>query len=142
MKINIKKLDDNAVIPSYGSEFAAGLDITATSVTENELYIEYGTSLAIELPTGHAALLYPRSSISKYHLTLANSVGIVDEDYRGEVKFRFKKTSNTAYQNIYKIGDKIGQLVVMPVPRIEFVETAELLESKRGSGGFGSTDAK
>ena len=141
MKINIKRLNENAVIPQYAKDGDAGCDLVATSKTETELYIEYGTSLAFEIPEGYVGLVFPRSSISKYHLDLANSVGVVDSGYRGEVTARFKKTSNTAYQTIYNVGDKICQLIVLPYPKIEFLETQELTKTVRGAGGYGSTGA-
>jgi dUTP pyrophosphatase len=139
MKINVKKLDEKAVIPKYAKEGDAGLDLVATSKDENAMYIEYGTSLAVELPEGYVGLLYPRSSISKYHLSLANSVGVVDSGFRGEIRLRFKKTSTSIIETTYNIGDKVGQLIVMPYPKIELVEVAELGNTERGEGGFGSS---
>jgi len=138
MKINIKKLKDTAVIPQYAKDGDAGCDLVATSVIETDLYIEYGTGLAFEIPEGYVGLVFPRSSISKYHLDLANSVGVVDSGYRGEVTARFKKTSNTAYQTVYNVGDKICQLIVLPYPKVEFLETAELTKTVRGVGGYRS----
>jgi len=139
MKINIKKLNPDAVIPQYARSGDCGMDLVATSVTETDLYMEYGTGLAVELGETYVGLLYPRSSLSNYHLVLANSVGVIDSGYRGEIKLRFKKTSTNAYQNVYKVGDKVAQLVVMPFPKVEFVETAELTSTERGVGGYGST---
>lgn len=139
MVVNIKKLKDGAVIPIRAKEGDAGLDLVATSHTENELYIEYGTSLAIEIPEGYVGLIYPRSSISKYHLALANSVGVVDSGYRGEIMVRFKKTLDQPHANLYNVGDKVCQLIIMPVPRVTLHEVTELGETERGAGGFGSS---
>jgi dUTP pyrophosphatase len=139
MKINIKKTNPDAVIPAYAKDGDAGLDLVATSKTETELYIEYGTGLAIELEDSYVGLVYPRSSISKYHLCLANSVGVVDSGYRGEIMVRFKKTLDNASSNVYNVGDRVAQIIIMPYPKVEFVETAELTNTVRGAGGFGSS---
>lgn len=139
MKVNITSLNYPYAIPSYSKEGDAGLDLTATSKEENSLYIEYGTNLAIEIPEGYVGLLYPRSSISKYHLVLANSVGVIDSNYRGEIKVRFKKTIDNSYENIYNVGDRVAQLIIMPYPSIELVEVTELSDTVRGAGGFGSS---
>lgn len=139
MKVKIKKLSPNAVIPKYSKEGDAGLDLVATSKTENALYIEYGTSLSFELSENYVGLLYPRSSLSNYHLVLANHVGIVDSNFRGEVKLRFKKTIDNSYEKTYNIGDRIAQLVIMPYPKVELVEVEELSDTARGEKGFGSS---
>lgn len=139
MKVNVKKLRDDAVIPTYAKNGDAGLDLVATSKSENELYVEYGTSLSFEIPEGHAGFIFPRSSISKYHLSLCNAVGVVDSGYRGEVMVRFKKTLDRPYANLYNVGDKVCQLIVMPYPKVELVEVGELTDTERGSGGFGSS---
>lgn len=139
MKINVKKLSDNAVVPKYAKDGDAGLDLVATSKDENLMFVEYGTGLAFEIPEGHVGLIFPRSSISKYHLNLANSVGVVDSGYRGEVKVRFKKTSTTAHETLYNVGDKVCQLVVLPYPKVVLEEVSELSNTERGDGGFGSS---
>jgi dUTP pyrophosphatase len=139
MQVKIKKLNNLAVVPSYAKSGDAGLDLTATSRTENSLYVEYGTSLALEIPDGFVGLVFPRSSISKYHLCLANAVGVVDSNYRGEVMLRFKKTIDNSYEHIYNVGDRVGQLIIMPYPSIELVEVDDLSATVRGSGGFGSS---
>lgn len=140
MQIKIKKLKEEAVIPSYGTDFSAGLDLTATSLEKVDKgeygYYEYGTGLAFEIPEGFVGLIYPRSSISKTGHILANSVAVIDSDYRGEVMFRFKTIGDSKE---YNVGDKIGQLIVMPYPKIEFKLVDELKDTKRGSGGFGHT---
>jgi dUTP pyrophosphatase len=142
MKVKIKKVSSNAIIPSYANEGDAGLDLTATSILKISNYLEYGTGLSIEIPEGYVGLIFPRSSISKTQLILANSVGVIDSGYRGEIKIRFKHASND-YNNellhIYKVGDKVAQLIILPVPYITFVEAEELSDTSRGEGGFGST---
>jgi dUTP pyrophosphatase len=138
VKIKIKKLNSEVNIPSYAKEGDAGLDLIAISKKETDKYIEYGTGLALEIPEGFMGLLFPRSSISKKDLILANSVGVVDAGYRGELLIRFKKLGEESYE----IGERIAQLIVLPFPKIEFEEVEELEESSRGSGGFGSTGHK
>ena len=137
--IPIKKLNDMAVIPSYSKPDDAGLDLVATSRADNHNYIEYGTSLAVEIPQGYLGYLFPRSSISNFELLLANSVGVIDSGYRQEIKLRFKRKSyNFDFTQTYKIGDRVGQLIIMTYPKIECIEVEELKTSER-TGGFGST---
>jgi dUTP pyrophosphatase len=140
MKVKFKKLSKNAVLPSYAKPGDAGLDMTAISkkvVDEKKYgYIEYSTGLAVEIPEGFAGFLLPRSSVSETGLILANSVGLIDSGYRGEIKFRYKAIPDT-YQ--YEIGDRVGQLVILPYPIIDVSEESELSESERGSNGYGST---
>lgn len=140
MVIKIKKLVEQAVIPSYSKEGDAGLDLTAVSVntTDNGDYgfIEYDTGLAVEIPEGYVGLVYPRSSISKTGLILANSVGVIDSNYRGSVKCRFKAIPNST---IYNVGDRIAQLIIQPIPNIEFEVVDELSDTTRGDDGFGSS---
>lgn len=142
MEIKIKKLSPNAVIPQYAKTGDAGLDLTATEIeVENTIagYIEYKTGLALEIPEGFVGLVFPRSSISKTGLILANSVGILDSSYRGEIKCRFKWIKDTP---LYSIGERIAQLIIIPYPIIQFLEVEELSSTDRGEGGFGSTNQK
>lgn len=141
-KVKVKKLVVNAVIPKTMSEGAAGADLTAVSYHEMHGYDEYGTGLSISVPKGHIGLLFPRSSISDVDQRLSNSVGCLDEDYTGEIKFRFKRKElgTKADHKIYKPGDRIGQLVIVPIPKVEYEEVKELPTTKRGSGSFGSTN--
>ena len=141
MKIKFKKLIPEAVVPSYAKDGDAGLDFTATycTLTDNNsyAYFEYGTGISMEIPEGYVGLIFPRSSISNTGLILSNSVGVIDSGYRGEIKFRFKYTQNP---KSYNIGDKIGQMIILPYPKIEFELVEELSDSDRSEGGFGSTD--
>lgn len=148
MKLKVKKLHKDAKLPEYSKEGDAALDLTATTVLTTGDYIEYGTGLAVEIPEGHVGLIFPRSSISNRDLTLSNAVGIIDAGYRGEIKFRFKPAIayngnnkfgvRSGYQ--YNVGERLGQLIVMPFPKVEVVEVEELDDSERGTGGFGSTN--
>lgn len=140
MLIKIKKLNDSSVLPTRGTTNSAGMDLTAISkeVVDNGKhgYVNYGTGLAFAIPEGHVGLLFPRSSISKTGLILSNSVGVIDSDYRGEVTMRFKHIKDT---DDYNIGDRIGQLVIIPYPQVTFEEVSELDETVRGACGYGST---
>jgi len=141
MQVKIKTLSDKAVIPSYAHSSDAGLDLVATSVIgETPQRITYGTDLAIEIPEGYVGLIFPRSSIRKYDLILSNCVGVVDSGYRGEIIATFLKTESArAIEAVYKVGDKIAQLIILPYPKIELVLTGELSDTERGARGFGST---
>lgn len=146
LKVQIKKLSENAVIPSYAHAGDGGMDLTATSVKADEYgNYEYGTGLAIAIPEGHIGLIFPRSSICKVMQTLTNSVGIIDSNYRGEIKFKFKPTMKLPIdigyngKSMYKVGDRIGQLIIVPFPKVEFEEVDELSDTERGEGGFGSS---
>ena len=140
MTVDFKKLSDKAVAPSYGKVGDAGLDLTATSVkivqTPDYGYVQYGTDIAFDIPEGYVGLLFPRSSISEKGMWLANSVGVVDSNYRGEVKFRFKAIPDTA---TYEVGEKVGQIVIIPLPHISLNEQTELSSSVRGEQAFGSS---
>ena len=141
MKVLFKKLNKQAVTPSYAKDGDAGLDITAISrdivITEDYEYIEYGTGLAFEIPVGYVGLLFPRSSISKKDILLSNAVGVIDSGYRGEVSFRFKRLAWDSA--IYNVGEKIGQLVILPYPQIQLEQAKELSETERGENGYGSS---
>lgn len=140
MILKIKKLSENAVIPKQATSGSAGFDIVATEVSYNGGYIEFKTGLSFELPEGTAGLLMPRSSISKTPLFLSNSVGLLDRDFTGQVTFRFKLLPQASHEDsIYQVGDRIGQLVIIPIPKIEIQEVEELTETSRGNGGYGST---
>lgn len=141
MIVKIKKLALNAIIPSYAKEGDAGMDLTAISVESdpNGFYTEYGTGLAMEIPEGYAGLIFPRSSASKTSQIQANCVGVIDSGYRGEIKVRLKELGNPS--KLYQVGDRIAQIIIMPVPQIIFQETDQLSDTVRGDGGFGSTGA-
>ena len=142
MEVKIKKLHHNAVIPSYAKNGDAALDLVAISAKRDPFKnIVYGTGLSIEIPEGYVGLLFPRSSVSKTGLSLANSVGVIDSGYRGEIilKYRFHKNFKVATRNNPQVGDRVGQLMIIPHPKVEFKEVSELSNTDRGSGGFGST---
>lgn len=137
MKIKIKKLHLEAKVPTRGTEHSAGYDLYAISHKRlDDFTIEYSTGLSFEIPEGHVGLIFPRSSIYKTDMVLTNSVGVIDSDYRGEVKFIFKRPHTRGM--MYGNGDRVGQMIILPYPQVEF-ETGELSETDRGEGGFGST---
>ena len=139
MQVRIKKLNENAVIPTYAKDGDAGMDLVATKIISNTTFdVSYGTDLAMEIPNGFVGLVFPRSSIRKYELVLSNSVGVIDSGYRGEIQATFKK-ENGLDSLAYKVGDRIAQIIIIPYPPIEFDEVAELSDTERGDGGFGST---
>lgn len=136
--IPYKKLHPDAVAPKQGTAGSAGFDLTAISKEfdpKSGTWI-YGTGLAFEIPEGHVGYIFPRSSIYKTGCRLANCTGVIDSDYRGEVRFMF---DYRGWTEGYEVGDRIGQLVIMPVPTVEFEEAEELSETERGTGGYGST---
>lgn len=164
MKVKIKKLVENAVIPQYAKEGDAGLDLVATSIERDNFgNIVYGTGVAVEIPKGYVGLVFPRSSNAKTNLYLTNSVGVIDSGYRGEIMFKYKPTvcviSYLKYLwqrvilkkkdiqssmdflafNRYDIGDRVGQLIIIKYPYIEFEEVDKLSETERGTGGYGSS---
>ena len=139
MQIKIKRLHNNAVVPKYAKTGDAGLDLVATEIINKDVFqITYGTGLAMEIPTGYVGLVFPRSSVRKYDLSLTNCVGVIDSGYRGELQATFRRHKGVASVD-YEVGDKIAQMIIVPYPSIEFIETDELSETERGTGGFGSS---
>ena len=140
--LRIKKLRDNAQMPTYGSEYAAGADMYAA--IDEAVTIEPGetkfipTGLAFEIPEGYAGFIYARSGLaSKKGLAPANKVGVIDSDYRGEF-IVVLHNHGTEVQTVSH-GERIAQLLITPVFTPGFAEVEELTESQRGAGGFGST---
>lgn len=136
MRVKIKKLRPDAIIPSYAKSGDAGMDLTAVDFDANDLHVTYKTGLAVAIPAGFVGLLFPRSSVYKTGQYLTNAVGVIDSGYRGELMLKFNQSNSL---NMYKIGDRVGQLIIMPRPYVEFEEVDELSETDRGAGGFGST---
>ncbi len=164
MEVKIKKLHKDAVIPKYAKPGDAGLDLTATSISyDKDGNWVYGTGLAFEIPKGYVGMLFPRSSNAKTNMYLTNSVGILDSGYRGEVLFKYKTAHNVSSflrywwnvkvlrkkgyvaniecisHNAYNVGDRIGQIIILPYPHVEFEEVEELSKTERGTGGYGSS---
>lgn len=142
MKINIKKLTETAILPERGSSYAAGYDLFADIKEALELMPHttamIPTGLAMEIPEGYFGGVFARSGLaSKESLRPANCVGVVDADYRGEVKVALHNDGDVV--RVITPGQKVAQLVVVPFLSVEFDEVAELSETVRGAGGFGST---
>jgi len=141
-KILIKKLSDKSTIPKYETEGASGLDLSAC--TENDITLKpmakviVPTGLAVSIPKGYEAQIRPRSGLAaKYDLTVLNSPGTIDSDYRGEIKVLLFNFGNKNF-NIYN-GLRIAQMVISPIVKAEIEEVDDLKQTSRGSGGFGST---
>lgn len=141
LNIKIKKVHPNAKIPKYAKPGDAGLDITCVDITEAPDFIEYNTGLQFEIPEGYVGLLFPRSSNTKKDLILGNSVGVLDSSFRGTVTFRYKRLYNMSkvYPDRYNLGDRIGQILIIPYPEINFIEVTQLSDTERGEGCYGHT---
>ena len=163
MKVRIKRLNELAKLPKYAHDSDAGMDLYATSIDYEKGNLVYGTGIAVEIPNGYVGLVFPRSSISKTSLFLTNAVGVIDSGYRGEITFKFKSSIRlfnrlgglyarlfnrkikysyrvgNVFEDAYKVGDRIGQLIILPYPKIEFEEADELSGTERGVNGYGST---
>lgn len=138
IKLKVKRLHPEAVLPSYAKHGDACFDLTAVNIHNEYKYIEYDTGLAFEIPEGYVGLIFPRSSVTNKDLMLKNSVGVIDSGYRGEITFRFAQTEDYPV-NIYTIGERIGQMMILPIPTVELEEVEELSTTERGEGGYGSS---
>jgi len=135
-----QKLHPSAKLPQLATDGAAGYDLTAVSVeatSDGRIKIKFGIATAI--PKGYVGLLFPRSSISKRNLMQANSVGVIDSDYRGEIMQILRYPDQQALINNYKAGERTAQLVVVPIKTTQPRFVKQLSTTKRGEGGFGST---
>lgn len=143
--INIKKTDENAKIPTYGSEFAAGADLYAVVHNEeNKVEILPGetafidTGIVMEIPNGYVGLVYARSGLScKQGLAPANKVGVIDSDYRGNIMVALYNQSNEP--RTVSEGDRIAQIIIQPIEQFGFKVKSNLSDTIRGNGGFGSS---
>ena len=147
MNLKIKKLHPNAVVPQYATAGAACFDLHAINVPSGALFVDredYGpntfdTGLAFEVPTGHVMLVFSRSGHGfKHDVRLANCVGVIDADYRGEVKVKLTSDASLG-QMLVQEGDRIAQAMVLPVRQVAFEVVEEIGDTARGAGGFGST---
>ena len=143
--MKVKKLNEKAILPTYGSEFSAGADLYA--LTDETITVNPGetvlvhTGLAMEIPVGYGGFIYARSGLAtKKALAPANKVGVIDADYRGEVMVALHNHSEKAA--VIGNGERIAQLVIAPFYKVEFELADELSDTVRGSGGFGSTGTK
>lgn len=155
MEVKVKKMHPEAVIPSYAKSGDAGLDLTAVSKSVDEFgNTVFDTGLAFEIPEGYVGLLFPRSSNAKTDLRLTNSVGVLDSGYRGSVLFKYRNDNyvkvneedrklfsegTLGFRGEYEVGDRVGQLIIMPYPKVKLIEVADLSETERGEGSYGSS---
>jgi dUTP pyrophosphatase len=144
MIVNIKKLSELAVMPHKAHPTDAGFDLTATSrELDRNGNVVYGTGLAFEIPEGYVGLLFPRSSIAKYDLQQTNSVGVIDSHYRGEVMAKFKMAQGfndeISVPQLYEIGERMCQIIIIPIPDVELRFAEELSETDRGEKGYGGS---
>ncbi|MBR5930592.1 MAG: dUTP diphosphatase [Lachnospiraceae bacterium] len=143
--INVKKLDERAILPTYGSAYSAGADLYAcldetVTIPPGEAVLIH-TGLAMEIPEGYAGLIYARSGLAtKKGLAPSNKVGVVDPDYRGEIMVSLFNHSKE--ERIVEHGERIAQLVIAPFLTASWNVVEELEETVRGAGGFGSTGSK
>jgi dUTP pyrophosphatase len=140
MKVKFKKLDEEAVTPTYAKPGDAGLDLTAIEgSTDPRGIYTYKTGIAVEIPEGFMGLIFPRSSVYKQDLILSNSIGVIDSGYRGEIIIKYRETK--PYPSFFVKGERVAQLIILPVPYVTLIEVEELTETARGEGGHGSTGA-
>lgn len=149
MQVKVKKLHAAAILPQYATDGAACFDLFALPVNDEKVAIHCGgpqvipTGLAFEIPAGHVMLIFSRSGHGfKSETRLANCVGVIDSDYRGEVMVKLTRDPNAdtpIAPLLFRHGDRIAQAMVVPFPRVSFVEAVELSDTERGAGGFGST---
>jgi dUTP pyrophosphatase len=144
MKIKIKKLHEDAIIPKYAKSGDAGLDLIAVScniledsMTGEDTKVVVDSGIAVEIPEGYVGLIFPRSSIKSTGVRLTNCVGVIDSGYRGSIKAYFDIVDSSLVY--YEKGNKFAQLLILPYPNIEFEETEELTETERGASGYGSS---
>lgn len=138
LKVKIKKLREDAVVPTKAHATDAGCDLYATSKEYDACgCVVYGTGIAVEIPQGFVGLVFPRSSIAKTGLLLSNAVGVIDSGYRGEIMAKFRRAEVPALE--YVVGERIAQLIIIPYPEVKFELVDKLSDSDRGTGGYGSS---
>nr|MBE6545495.1 dUTP diphosphatase [Oscillospiraceae bacterium] len=145
MKVRIKKTDEKAIIPTYGTEYSAGADLYALLDAPIEIKphetVFVHTGISVEIPEGYCGLVFARSSMgAKRGLAPANKVGVIDADYRGEIMVTLHNHSEKTAT--VDPAERIAQLAILPFLKADFEEAEELSDTTRGAGGFGSTGAK
>lgn len=143
MVIKFKRLSENAIAPVKAHATDAGFDLTCTQITTEinecgQLILVYHTGIAVEIPEGYFGALIPRSSISRKSLALTDCIGAIDSGYRGEILAKMRSTTDVV-PAVYKEGERFAQLLILPVPDVQFEEADTLSETERGEGGHGST---
>ena len=145
MKVRIKKLDENAITPTYGTDYSAGADLYVLTDSAVEIAphttVLLHTGIAVEIPEGYCGLIFARSSLgTKRGLAPANKVGVIDADYRGEVRVALHNHSETTA--LVEPGERVAQLAIVPFLKADFEVCDDLSDTVRGAGGFGSTGTK
>lgn len=142
MELKIKKMREDAIIPTRGESEAAGIDLyaclpkTVTLIPGSSLMIP--TGIACEFPEGYFGLMLPRSSVGvKRHMSLLNTAGVIDNGFRGEIMMAFK--NDGIHNQVIEPGERLAQLILLPYVKYDIIESDELDETERGEGGFGST---
>jgi dUTP pyrophosphatase len=139
--LRVKRFTDSAILPTKGTDGSAGLDLYANEIIRlDDYHAWYKLGIGIELPHGYYAEVFPRSSVSKRNMILLNSVGVIDNDFRGNIQARFYRLPNS---KPYKVGDRVAQLVIKRDYNRYFrmAEVDDISDTSRGEGGFGSTGA-
>ena len=144
MTIKYTKLSDKAIAPVKAHDTDAGFDLTCSRITSEinecgQVILVYHTDLAFEIPEGYFGALVHRSSVSNKSIQLCNCIGVIDAGYRGEVTAKFRSTTDVV-PALYNPGERFAQLLILPVPDVQFEEAETLSETDRGEGGYGSTN--
>lgn len=140
LEVKFKLNHPNAVVPKYAYETDACFDLFAAEVIQTDRYIEYNTGLNMLIPENFVGLLFPRSSVTKKTIILKNSVGVIDHGYVGDITVRYYITpTSDKVIDIYEVGDRVGQLLIIERPKIKLIEVDSFEETERGTGGYGST---
>lgn len=140
LSLKVERVHHKATLPTKHHKGDAGFDLTAISTNRSNNYpnlYKCRTGIAVEIPEEHVGIIHPRSSIYKRNLMLANTTGVIDSGYRGEIMCFFRCLPGS--HNMYEPGDRIAQLIIQPISNPEIIEVERLEDSHRGSGGFGST---
>jgi len=143
MLIKFTKLNPAAKIPKKAHLHDAAFDLVASDFEHKDRLYIYDTGIAVNIPPGFCGLVFPRSSVVKFNLRMANSVGVIDSGYTGPIKCAFQIATSESDFKVYSVGDRIAQLMILPLPAITFVEVDDVddfdYQSERGAGGYGST---
>lgn len=140
LEIKFKLNHPNAIIPKYAYDTDACFDLFCAESKKSDLFVEYNTGINILIPEDHVGLLFPRSSVTNKTLILKNSVGVIDHGYLGDIKLRYYITPMFDDNvNTYDIGDRVGQLLIIPRPKIKLLQVESFEDTQRGTNGYGST---
>jgi len=140
LEVKFKLNHPNAIVPKYAYDTDACFDLFCAESKQNDLYVEYNTGINIFIPENYVGLLFPRSSVTNKTLILKNSVGVIDHGYLGDIRIRYYITP--IYNDLvdtYDVGDRVGQLLIIPRPKIKLIQVDSFEETQRGTGGYGST---